>query len=146
LAILNLVSKTVGQGVSLNRIDHVGVVVDDLVEASALLSERFSLTPEETIERDDLHAAFFACGDTRVEIIEVLDPTARRDRLGDGESARIEHIAFEVDDLDSTLAVLDSLGVRPTAAPQDSGGRRTFWTVPVTTDGVMYQFIEFTGR
>jgi hypothetical protein len=75
LAILNLVSKTVGQGVSLNRIDHVGVVVDDLVEASALLSERFSLTPEETIERDDLHAAFFACGDTRVEIIEVLDPT-----------------------------------------------------------------------
>lgn len=130
------------QPVRLNRIDHVGVVVDDLAEACALLSERFGLEPEQTIDREDLRAVFFPCGETRIELLEILEPEARKRRLGDGQAARIEHIAFEVDDVAGTLGVLEALGVEPTGPLQKSGERQTFWTVPSTTDGVMYQFIE----
>ena len=129
------------QPIRLNRIDHIGVIVDDLGEACALLSERFGLEPDQTIVREDLRAVFFPCGDARIELLEILDPTARAQRLGEGQSARIEHIAFEVDDVPETLSVLGALGIEPNGPLQDSGGRQTFWTLPSTTDGVMYQFL-----
>jgi catechol 2,3-dioxygenase-like lactoylglutathione lyase family enzyme len=124
----------------LNRIDHVGVVVDDLAEACALLTERFGLEPTDTIDREDLRAVFFPCGETRVELLEILEPEARKRRLGDG-TARIEHIAFEVDDVQGTLAILETLGIEANGPMQQSAGRDTFWTAPNTSDGVMYQFI-----
>jgi methylmalonyl-CoA/ethylmalonyl-CoA epimerase len=125
---------------SLNRIDHVGVVVDDLAEACAMLTERFGLEPTDTIDRDDLRAVFFPCGETRVELLEILEPEARKRRLGEG-TARIEHIAFEVDDIAGTLAILEALGIESNGPVQQSAGRDTFWTEASTSDGVMYQFI-----
>jgi methylmalonyl-CoA/ethylmalonyl-CoA epimerase len=124
----------------LNRIDHVGVVVDDLAEACALLTERFGLEPTDTIDRDDLRAVFFPCGETRVEVLEVLEAEARKRRLGEA-TARIEHIAFEVADVHGTLAILEALGIESNGPVRQSAGRDSFWTAPDTSDGVMYQFI-----
>lgn len=129
------------QQIRLNRIDHIGVIVDNLDEACAFVSERFNLEPDQTIDREDLRAVFFPCGETRIELLEILEPEARRQRLGDGQSARIEHIAVEVDDVPEALAVLGALGIEANGPLQQSGGRETFWTQPSTTDGVMYQFV-----
>jgi methylmalonyl-CoA/ethylmalonyl-CoA epimerase len=131
--------------VQLKRIDHVGVIVDNLEDACELLESGLGLQPQETIERDDLRAAFFACGETRIEVIEVTDPDARRERLADG-TARIEHIAFLADDLDATMAALAALGITPKAPPRPSGENVTFWTDPGTSDGVMFQFIAPDNR
>lgn len=124
----------------LRGIDHVGVIVDDLDDACRLLEHGLGLEPQERIEREDLRAAFFACGTTRIEVIEVTDPDARRERLGDA-TARIEHIAFKADDLDATMAALTALGIQTKAPPRPSGKNLTFWTDPATSDGVMFQFI-----
>lgn len=129
----------------LRAIDHVGVIVDNLADACKLLQQGLGLQPQETLEREDLRTAFFACGGTRIEIIEIIDPDARQERLGDS-SARIEHIAFVADDLDSTLAALAELGIRPNANPRPSGKNMTFWTDPDTSDGVVFQFIAPDNR
>jgi methylmalonyl-CoA/ethylmalonyl-CoA epimerase len=106
-----------------------------------LLTERFGLEPEQTIDRDDLRAVFFPCGDARIELLEILEPEARKRRLGDGQTARVEHIAFEVDDVNGTLEILEALGMQANGPMQKSGDRATFWTDRETTDGVMYQFL-----
>jgi methylmalonyl-CoA/ethylmalonyl-CoA epimerase len=124
----------------LTGIDHVGVIVDNLEDACTLLRDGFGLEPQETLEREDLRAAFFACGPTRIEVIEVTDPDARRERLGDA-TARIEHIAFKAGELDETLSGLAALGIAPKAPPRASGPNLTFWSDPATSDGVMFQFI-----
>lgn len=126
----------------LNRIDHIGVIVDDIDEAKALLGQGFGLEPGPVVDREDLRTAFFTCGDVSIEVIQLADPEARRVRLGDGQRARIEHIAIEVDDLDATLRALEALGVRPNAPPRLSGSRLTVWTDPESSDGVMYQFVQ----
>jgi methylmalonyl-CoA/ethylmalonyl-CoA epimerase len=125
----------------LERIDHIGVIVDDLDEARALLG-RLGLEEATTLEREDLHAAFFPCGGTSIELIEVLEPQQRARRLPEGEQARIEHIAIEVDDLEATLGALEALGVRPDAPPRRVLDSTTFWTDSRTSDGVRYQFLE----
>ena len=77
-----------------------------------------------------------------LELIEVHDPDARRERLGSGP-ARIEHIAIEVPDVDAAISRLRGLGVRTTAdAPLETAGARSYWTLPDTTAGVAYQFLE----
>jgi catechol 2,3-dioxygenase-like lactoylglutathione lyase family enzyme len=130
--------------VKLERIDHIGVIVDDLDEAARTLRDVLGLAEGDRVERDDLRSMFFACGDTEIELVEVLDAEQRRARLGDGE-ARIEHIAFEVDELDAVHAALDALGVKAKAPPRAAERYRTFFTHPETADGVAYQFVQRTA-
>lgn len=123
----------------LGAIDHVGVVVDDLDDAARLLAA-LGLRAAGTSEPPGLRTAFFDLRGTRIELIEFFAADARAQRLGDAP-ARIDHIAFAVADLDETVRALAALGVETTAA-QSSGGRRTCWSDPATTDGVLYQFLE----
>jgi len=128
--------------VRLKRIDHVGVIVDDLREAAELLSSGFGLELDAKLDRPELSAEFYACGDVSIELIEVSDPEVRRTRLGEGQRARIEHIAIEVEDLDATLEALEALGVRPNAPARRTNGSVSVWTDPGTSDGVMFQFMQ----
>jgi methylmalonyl-CoA/ethylmalonyl-CoA epimerase len=130
--------------VTISRIDHVGIVVDNLVEAAAFVRNVLGLSEESRIERPDLLALFFSCQGTRIELIEVLDSAQRTTRLGDVR-ARIEHVAFVVGDFDQTLDALRRHGVETTET-RSSQGRRTCWSLPSTTDGVVYQFVEELPR
>jgi methylmalonyl-CoA/ethylmalonyl-CoA epimerase len=123
----------------LKRLDHIGVVVDDLDSRAKILTEQLGLTPDGAADHEDLRIAFFKSGDARVELIEPLTSAGREARLPGGET-RIEHISFEVDDLEETLLALAALGIETTAPPRESAGNRNVWTVPATSGGIMFQF------
>ncbi len=128
------------------RIDHIGVVVDDLAEARRWLTEVFGLPLRRSGElaKERIRTEFYACGDVDIEVLEIGDPEARRQRLGTGK-ARIEHIAVEVDHLGTALARLASFGVRTTSPePRRVGNRLNMWTVEETSGGISYQLIELT--
>ncbi len=122
----------------LKRLDHVGIVVDDLDERAALLTDQFGLEPDGGADLEQLRIAFFRSGDARVELIEPLTDETRM-RL-EGGTTRIEHISFEVDNLDETMLALAALGIELTAPPREAAGNRNIWTVPATSGGIMFQF------
>lgn len=127
------------------RLDHVGVIVADLSEQRRWLGEIFGLpvTREASIPDIKLKAAFFGSGGVDIEMIQIDDPETRRKRLGDGNRARIEHIAFEVNDIHAVVKKLAALGVRTTEPePRRSGDRLNIWTVAESTGGVSYQFMQ----
>ena len=127
------------------RIDHVGVVVADLGEQKRWLGEIFGLpvTREISISETKIRAAFFGVDGVDIETIQIDDPDARRKRLGEGNRARIDHIAVMVDDIQVILKKLAPLGVRTTEPePRRTGDRLSVWTVAETTGGVSYQFIQ----
>jgi methylmalonyl-CoA/ethylmalonyl-CoA epimerase len=126
--------------VELKRIDHVGIVVGDLDEHIAQL-EALGLTVARTNENAESFALYFGCGDASVELIDVRDPTARALRLPEGEQARIEHIAFEVDDLEEVRNHLTARGIEVTWPPFPSGTAQMIWTNAETSGGVQYQFL-----
>jgi methylmalonyl-CoA/ethylmalonyl-CoA epimerase len=88
----------------IERVNHLGVIVDDMDAAIAGFRDRLGLELAKTeVYADILDIAFLPCGDTQVELIsprEDDDPAARWLREhGPG----IQHVAFEVDDLDAAL-------------------------------------------
>ena len=130
---------------SMKRVDHVGIVVDDLVQAKEFVTKVLGFVPDRefSLPEQSVLAAFFTIGDTRVELIEVTDPSLRAQRLGEGAKARIEHVAIEVEDLDATIKVLREKGVRTsTPEPWVVGSNRNLFTDPDTCDGVKYQFFD----
>jgi catechol 2,3-dioxygenase-like lactoylglutathione lyase family enzyme len=126
----------------IKRIDHVGVIVASLERAQSLITDGFGLEPIRHVKRDELMATFFQCGGADVEMIEVTDPEMRKHRLGEGNEARVEHIAFEVESLDDTLVALEGLCIKTTGQPQVSPAFTSVWTDPATSGGVVYQFLE----
>jgi len=136
---------TQGPGPMIRRIDHIGVIVNDLAEARRWLVEVFGLPLQRTVELSDgrIRGEFYACGEVDIEVLEIGDPEMRSRRLGDGKQARIEHIAVEVDHLGDALARLAVHGVRTTSPePRRTGNRLNMWTVEETTGGISYQLIQ----
>ena len=129
----------------LKRIDHVGVVVDDLDTARRFLAA-MGMSLDHEFDLGRVGAAFYRCGDVMVELIECRLPEERERRLGDAR-ARIEHIAIEVDDLAATVGELAGLGVEMTKPePVTQGNVRSHWTKPESSEGVMYQVFETIGE
>ena len=129
----------------LKRIDHVGIVVDDLESASRLLRDVLGMTFVRSVEIPErqLHAAFYRCGDTNIEIIQLDDPEARAKRLGSGP-ARVEHIAIEVEgSIEETAPRLAEAGVRmESAEPMRTSASASLWSNPESTHGVIFQFLQ----
>ncbi len=135
------------------RIDHVGVLVADLDAARAFARDVLGLgepLADFRAEEHGLSGAFFALGAGRLEVLRFDEPG---DRLPPGETARIDHVAVEVDDLDAEAARLAAHGVEfqgpldPALvdAPIELRGRRHLWTRPETSGGFRLQLVERAG-
>lgn len=118
------------------------MIVRSIDAAKKFLGEDLGLPlAKETEIAGKTKAAFFQCGGCEIEVIECLQDDARERRLGDNE-ARIEHIAVKVEDLDLILKHLSGVGGEMDAEPLLHGGDRMSFSVPATTMGVRFQFIQ----
>lgn len=129
------------------RVHHVGVIVDEMTDAVAFLSNILGLKVSDVLDVGPGLVAWAEAGDIHIELIQYSDPKLQA-RLGDAP-AKIEHIAFHTDDADATYAELASKGVEFAGPPKAWNDRKSFFTTPESCDGVMYQFrqpIEWTPR
>lgn len=128
----------------LKRIDHVGIVVDDIDQARTFLDVLGLRRVRDLNIPGRLTASFYACGGIDIEVIEISEPEERSKRLR-SETARIEHIAIEVDSILAAAQRLQELGVKTqTTSPVQLDKGLNYWTVADTSDGVIYQLIEPT--
>lgn len=126
----------------LKRVDHIGVIVENLAEAESFLKGMGLQFDRDVAFPGRLRGAFYNCGETQIEVIEIDEPKERAERLRN-EKARIEHIAVEVDNLEQTLQALAGLGVKPQSPEPIKVGRNlNVWTVAESSGGVVYQLVE----
>lgn len=125
------------------QLDHIGIVVDNFEDARRTAVEQMGLRLIREAEAPTrLRAAFYSAGSTTIEFIELSPGDERAARLSDAQ-ARIEHIAFRTVDVIVARDRLEALGVRfSSSEPQTVSGSRSFFTIPDTTDGVMYQIFD----
>lgn len=125
------------------RVDHIGIFVDDLDRAKAFLVDTFGFEVLREVETPigDRRMVFLRNGDAVIEFLYDVDPDVRARMLA-GATARIDHIALDLNGLGDTLGTLEGLGVRPDArGVVDWGERKCLWTDSDTTNGVTYQLI-----
>lgn len=128
----------------LKRIDHIGVIVEDLDRARKFLeSLGLKLERAQEIPERNVKIAFYHCGDGRIELIEPTSEEARARRLGEGNQARIEHIGVEVDDISQVIDLVRGLGVElTTELPVPVGPNLNAWTKPETSQGIQFQLVK----
>ena len=130
---------------NVTRVNHLGVIVEDLGEAIASFQRRLGLQLDRTETYGEvLEIAFLPCGDTQVELIQPLaadDPAAAYLREnGPG----IQHVAFEVDDIEAALAEVRDGGTRVLGeAPRPGAGGTTIaFLDPRDFGGILVELCE----
>jgi methylmalonyl-CoA/ethylmalonyl-CoA epimerase len=96
----------------ISRVNHLGVIVDDLERAVEGFRDLLGLPLEKTEVYDGvLDIAFLPCGDTQVELIQPRDEDDPAAAYLREQGPGIQHVAFEVEDLEAALAELRQRGV-----------------------------------
>lgn len=130
----------------IERVDHIGIAVDDLAAAVAVYEGvlGLSLLGYETVEDQRVRVAKLSGGD---DVIELLEPTEEDSPIGKFIAKRgpgIHHICLEVDDIEATLARFKEKGLKLIdESPRiGAGGARIAFVHPKSTSGVLIELSE----
>jgi methylmalonyl-CoA/ethylmalonyl-CoA epimerase len=131
--------------VGLQRIDHIGLVVQDLDAALQTycnslgfrLLERISI-PEQLVE-----AAFLDAGNGTVELIAPTDTTSGTARFLQTRGEGTHHLCFEVEDIVAALAELEAKGLKLIdATPRQGVHGLVAFVHPKATHGLMIELLQ----
>ncbi len=130
------------------RLHHIGIAVRTLDEGAATWDDRGLGLREEG--REDVipartRVAMFPVGDSRVELLEPMDPDGPVAKFLERSGPGIHHLCFEVDDLDAECERLRGLGLRLLSPAPTAGahGSRVMFIHPKDTGGVLIELNEF---
>jgi methylmalonyl-CoA/ethylmalonyl-CoA epimerase len=128
------------------RIDHIGVAVEDLDEAIALYGERLGMPLEhrETVEEQGVEAVLLGIGDGHVELLRPLGPDTAVGKFLAKKGPGLHHVAYAVDDIDTTLGRLAEAGLELIDREARTGIRdsRVAFLHPRSTGGVLTEIVE----
>ena len=95
----------------IKRIEHVGVVVRD-TEASRQLWENCFGIPLGSVEENKIRRlALYPIGESMIELIAGTTPDGKHARMVAEGKGGLNHICFEVEDIDEALAELKAKGI-----------------------------------
>jgi methylmalonyl-CoA/ethylmalonyl-CoA epimerase len=128
------------------RIDHVGVAVRDLDAAVTLYEDTFGMpvAHRETVDSQGVEAVLLDVGDGHVELLRPLGPETAVGKFLDKRGEGLHHVAYAVDDIDSTLEQLRSAGVELIDSEPRVGirGSRVAFVHPKATGRVLTEIVE----
>lgn len=130
----------------LDRIDHIGIAVEDLDAATALYAGSLGL-PEvhrETVSQQGVEAVLLDVGDGHVELLAALDPDTPVGRFLDRRGPGLHHVAYRVEDIDAALRDAREAGLRLLDEQPRVGirGTRVAFLHPSSTGGVLTEIVQ----
>ena len=90
------------------QVEHIGIAVKDLA-ASVSLFEKLLNThcyKIERVESENVNTAFLQSGQTKIELLESLQPDGIIAKYVERKGEGIHHIAFEVENIESEMTRL----------------------------------------
>jgi methylmalonyl-CoA/ethylmalonyl-CoA epimerase len=132
-----------------DRIDHVGVAVEELEPSLRLYRDLFTLdvAHREVVEEQGVEAALLDVGENHVELLAPLGPDTPIGRFLASKGPGLHHVAYQVSDIDQTLVALKRAGAqlideRPRAGIR---GSRVAFLHPRATGGVLTEIVQPAG-
>lgn len=130
----------------LDRIDHIGVAVEDLDGAIALYEETLGmpLVHRETVEEQGVEAVLLDVGDGHVELLRPLGPDTAVGKFLAKKGPGLHHVAYAVADIEATLAELKEGGVELIDESPRTGirGSRVAFAHPRSTGSVLTEIVQ----
>jgi methylmalonyl-CoA/ethylmalonyl-CoA epimerase len=130
----------------LDRIDHVGIAVEDLEAALVLHRDVYglALAHRETVGSQGVEAALLEAGDAHVELLAPLSPESPVGRFLARRGPGLHHVAYRVADVEAELERLRAAGLAlideaPRRGIRDS---RVAFLHPSTGGGVLTEIVQ----
>ena len=129
-----------------DRIDHIGVAVDDLDAAVELYERRFGMAEQhrETVEAQGVEAVLMEVGEGHVELLRPLGPDTAVGKFLASRGPGLHHVAYQTADIDSTLEQVKAAGLEVIDEQPRVGirGARVAFLHPKATGGVLTELVE----
>ena len=130
----------------LDRIDHVGVAVEDIDAALKLYEGAFGmpLVHRETVTEQGVEAVLLDVGDGHVELLQPLGEDTPVGKFLARKGPGLHHVAYAVTDIDAALAELAEDGIELIDATPRIGIRqsRVAFLHPRSTGGVLTEIVQ----
>ncbi len=128
------------------RIDHIGVAVEDLDAAVTLYRERFGMAQQhrETVEEQGVEAVLLEVGEGHVELLQPLGADTAVGKFLQKNGPGMHHVAYQTDDIESTLRSVRETGLRLIDEEPRTGirGSKVAFLHPKATGGVLTEIVE----
>ena len=129
-----------------SAIDHVGVAVSSLDEGLALYGETLDLelVHREVVEEQGVEAALLDIGESHVELLAPLGEETPVGKFLAKRGPGLHHVAYRVEDINSTLGELNRSGVRMIDEVARRGIRDSMvaFLHPSATGGVLTELVQ----
>jgi len=129
-----------------SSIDHLGIAVHSIEEASRFYRDVLGLECEgtEEVAGQKVRVAFFQVGEVRVELVEPAADDSPIRKFLDKRGPGLHHIAYRVADLPAVLSELKASGTRLIdETPRDGAhGMKIAFVHPASTGGVLTEFCQ----
>ena len=128
------------------RVDHIGVAVEDL-DASLELYERdygMKLVHRETVVEQGVEAVLLDVGENHVELLAATGPDTPVGKFLAKKGPGMHHVAYQVEDIEATLAALKAAGLRLIDETPRIGIRnsRVAFLHPATAGGLLTEIVQ----
>jgi methylmalonyl-CoA/ethylmalonyl-CoA epimerase len=129
-----------------SRIDHIGVAVEAIEPALELYRDSFELTVahREVVEEQGVEAVLLDVGENHVELLAPLGPDTPVGKFLASKGPGLHHVAYQVSDIDATLAALKQAGLQLIDQQPRTGirGSRVAFMHPRATVGVLTEIVQ----
>jgi methylmalonyl-CoA epimerase len=126
-------------------IDHLGIAVKSLTSAKNIYQKLgMSISPEETVEAEQVRLVMVPVGDSRLELLEPTSENSTIARFIAKRGEGLHHVCLRVPDLPAAVEKLKQDGVRLVSEEikVGAGGHRYVFVHPASTGGVLLELVE----
>ena len=132
----------------IRKIEHLGIAVQDIEASNALFAKLLNTAPYkmEVVEREGVMTSFFQLGESKVELLQAMNPDSPIAKYLEKNKQGIHHIAFDVDDIYVEMERLEKEGfVLLSNEPKPGAdGKIIVFLHPKSTNGVLIELCQDT--
>ena len=130
----------------MKKVEHIGIAVKDLNKANLLFEKLFNQShyKVEVVDSEGVFTSFFQLGETKIELLQAIDPNSAISKFIDKRGEGIHHIAFEVEDINSEMKRLQSEGFELIhIEPKDGAdNKKICFLNPKNSNGVLIELCQ----
>jgi methylmalonyl-CoA/ethylmalonyl-CoA epimerase len=130
----------------MQKIEHIGIVVNDIDKSKALFSKIFGKDnfKSEVIESEGVITSFFQIGESKVELVAAINSDSSIAKYLEKNREGMHHIAFDVEDIEKEMNRLQNEGIRILNEKPKKGADNKLicFLHPKDTNGVLIELCQ----
>lgn len=130
----------------ITKLNHVAIAVSNLDDAASIWETMLNikLSGRERVASNKVEVGFIPVGESRIELVQPDSPDSPVAKYIEKRGPGIQHLCFEVDDIEAELARLKAAGIRliNEAPVPGAHGYRVAFIHPASTGGVLVELSQ----